>query len=145
MRSCYIFDIDGTIADPSHRLHYILNDPKDWDAFFEACDQDAPIYHMISLCEKLSTYNDIVYVSGRSNTTMKKTWEWLARHGLPLDPVYMREAGDHRPDNLVKLDLLDELRADGFDPIMAFDDRNQVVDMWRENGIPCLQVAPGDF
>ena len=27
----------------------------------------------------------------------------------------------------------------------VLDDRNQVVKMWRENGLTCLQVAEGDF
>jgi hypothetical protein len=35
--------------------------------------------------------------------------------------------------------------ADGYEPIMVFDDRNQVVKMWRERGIVCAQVAEGDF
>lgn len=33
----------------------------------------------------------------------------------------------------------------GYEPIMAFDDRDRVVKMWRDAGIPCAQVAPGDF
>jgi hypothetical protein len=41
--------------------------------------------------------------------------------------------------------LLDKLMADGFRPIMAFDDRNQVVEMWRQRGVPCAQVADGNF
>jgi hypothetical protein len=28
---------------------------------------------------------------------------------------------------------------------MAFDDRSQVVKMWRKRGVPCAQVADGDF
>ena len=28
---------------------------------------------------------------------------------------------------------------------LAFDDRDRVVAMWREEGVPCFQVAPGDF
>lgn len=29
-----IFDIDGTLADCSHRLHWIQSKPKNWNAFF---------------------------------------------------------------------------------------------------------------
>ncbi len=47
--------------------------------------------------------------------------------------------------DIVKAELLDQIVADGFSPVMAFDDRNQVVEMWRARGIPCAQVAPGDF
>ena len=31
------------------------------------------------------------------------------------------------------------------DIFAVFDDRNQVVDMWRQNGLTCFQVADGDF
>ena len=57
----------------------------------------------------------------------------------------MRKEGDHRPDHIIKLELLAQIRSDGFEPIMAFDDRNSVVKMWRDAGIPCAQVAEGDF
>ena len=33
-----------------------------------------------------------------------------------------------------------------WEPIMVFDDRNQVVDMWRNGlGLQCFQVADGNF
>ena len=35
--------------------------------------------------------------------------------------------------------------VDKDDIFAVFDDRNQVVDMWRDNGITCFQVAEGDF
>ena len=31
------------------------------------------------------------------------------------------------------------------DVLMTVDDRQRVVDMWRAEGLTCLQVAPGDF
>ena len=51
----------------------------------------------------------------------------------------------HRADDILKIELLDQIRADGFSPIMAFDDRDRVVAAWRAAGVPCAQVAPGDF
>ena len=57
----------------------------------------------------------------------------------------MRAEGDRRQDDLVKSDLLDKIRIDGFDPVIAFDDRDKVVKMWRERGLRCLQVDRGDF
>lgn len=142
---CYLFDIDGTLADLSHRLPHIQKTPKDWDAFFDACGDDAPIPHIIGLAQTLSRSAHIVYVSGRSKRVETATLEWLARHLLPPGRLYMREDGDHRPDHKIKLELLAQLRGDGYQPIMAFDDRNQVVEMWRAAGIPCAQVAAGDF
>lgn len=144
---CYIFDIDGTLADCSHRIHHIQKSPKDWDTFFAACHLDAPIPHIVDLCKILywSTAATIVYVSGRSDQCRLQTEQWMRVHDLPLGPLFMRNEGDHRDDDIVKIELLAQLRADGFDPIMAFDDRDRVVAAWRSAGIPCAQVAPGDF
>ncbi len=141
----YIFDIDGTVADLSHRLHHITSTPKDWPAFFAACHGDSPIEHICELAHALSKVAAIVYVSGRSDECRAQTVTWLEANRLPPGRLYMRTAGDHREDYAVKGELLDEVMADGFLPIMAFDDRDQVVKMWRERGIPCAQVAPGNF
>jgi hypothetical protein len=146
----FICDIDGTIADNTHREH--LAHIKAWDAFFEACDEDKPIVHMRVLLQGLSFsdyeggYHQIVYVTGRPERVRAKTLAWIGQHGFPLANVmYMRKDGDHRPDHMVKFQILGQLHVDGYEPILAFDDRNQVVKMWRENGVPCLQVAEGDF
>lgn len=156
---CYLFDLDGTLADLTHRLHHIsgefdaqgMTKPKNWDAFFAGCVDDKPIPHMWELLNDLYTVGVIiVYVSGRSDQVRAETEEWLDQHNFPLPGVgknklYMRTAGDHRPDHQVKGELLDRILADGYTPIMAFDDRQQVVDMWRKRGIPCAQVAEGNF
>jgi phosphoglycolate phosphatase-like HAD superfamily hydrolase len=144
-QSCYVFDIDGTIADCSHRIHLIQTLPKDWRSFFAACHLDKPIPHVIELARSLSSRRHIVYVSGRSDECRQQTEAWLKDHRLPEGVLYMRKAGDHRDDDIIKLELLADLRADGFEPVMAFDDRTRVVNAWRSAGIPCAQVAPGDF
>lgn len=143
---CYLFDLDGTIADLTHRLHHIQKEPKDWDAFFAACPGDVPIVHVIELMQTLIDADQhVVLVSGRSDVSRADTEFWTDRHIGFRCPLYMRKAGDHRPDHIVKGELLDQILADGYRPTMAFDDRNQVVEMWRARGIPCAQVAPGDF
>lgn len=143
---CYIFDIDGTLADCSHRLHHIQKQPKDWTSFFADCHTDAPIMHIIELAQtlRLASAKQIVFVSGRSDECRPATELWLREHGLS-GALYMRKAGDYRDDDIIKLELLAAVRADGYDPIMAFDDRNRVVKAWRSAGIPCAQVAEGDF
>ena len=57
----------------------------------------------------------------------------------------MRSTKDNRPDDIVKKELLDKMREEGYNPILVFDDRDSVVKMWRENGIPTFQVNYGDF
>ena len=157
---CYIFDIDGTLADLTHRLHFIRDGNKDWNAFKQFCFFDKPITHMVDLCRRLfwaaraqqpiGSYDkpdwEIILMSGRNECQRKDTMEWLDQIAcLPEMKLYMRADGDFRADDIIKEELLAEVRADGFEPIMAFDDRNQVVRMWRRAGVPCAQVAEGDF
>jgi hypothetical protein len=146
MKHCYIFDIDGTLADCSHRLHWIHPRPaKDWRAFFADAINDKPILHIIELAQHLQHHAPIVIVSGRSDECREDTLFWLERYEVPCRALYMRKAGDHRNDDILKSEMLDALLADGWKPIMAFDDRDRVVKMWRSRGVPCAQVAEGNF
>jgi hypothetical protein len=151
MTPCYIFDVDGTIADCSHRLVHLEKTPKDWKAFNAGISDDKPIEHILYLLSQLSGETDCILMTGRSEDMRVATVEWLTAQDLGAPPfggytgLYMRPAGDYRDDAIVKLELLAKVRADGYEPIMAFDDRDRVVKMWRENGVPCAQVAPGDF
>ena len=149
MRKCFICDIDGTLANIEHRLHHIQKKPKDWDAFFAAAENDAPIKHMTTLISGMSLVYYVIFMSGRPERTRTATEDWLRKHGYKYDlspmVLYMRGDGDRRDDSIVKYELLQKAKADGWEPVMAFDDRDRVVKMWRDNGIPCAQVAPGNF
>jgi len=152
---CYLFDIDGTVADLRHRLHHIKIAPKNWNAFFAEVKNDAPIEHMRTLIYHLVEGQSgamdehktrIVFMSGRMERCRADTEAWLVKHHFPAHAaLYMRAEGDYRSDDIVKAELLQRVIADGFKPRMAFDDRDRVVKMWRDNGIPCAQVAEGDF
>lgn len=146
----YIFDLDGTLADISHRLHFIEGEKKDWDAFYNTCDKDKPIQNTLDLLTDLyfSACANIIILSGRSDAVKEKTIKWLKDNlGIVFFTLYMRKAGDHRPDVEVKQEWLDEwLKHHNKEEITGvFEDRKQVVDMWRKNGITCYQVAEGDY
>jgi predicted secreted acid phosphatase len=148
---CYVFDIDGTVADCAHRLHHIVRKPgddrpKDWSAFHAATSADVPIAHMVEVCRAIFEAGEfVVFVTARSEECRAATEAWLAEHVVPEQAVYMRRAGDRRKDDVVKMELLAELRRDGWSPVMVFEDRTRVVKAWRAAGIPCAQVAEGDF
>ena len=55
----------------------------------------------------------------------------------------MREDKDFREDTKVKADMLETLRNQGFNPVMAFDDRPSVIRMWREKGLIVADVGNG--
>ena len=65
-------------------------------------------------------------------------------YGVPYDDLIMRPKQHHfMPDNDLKQMWLNDIGVNNV--AMVFDDRNQVVDMWRKNGLTTFQVADGDF
>lgn len=149
----YIFDIDGTLADGSHRVHHIETSPKDWDTYFSLCGDDKPIQPVIKTMHDLYLAGaEIRWFSGRSDMVRQQTIAWLVQHTVfehhEIDEVRlrMRPVGDHCDDPILKRRFLDEMHpADRARLVAVFDDRDRVVQMWREAGVRCYQVAPGAF
>jgi len=141
-----IFDLDGTLADLTHRLHFIKCDKPDWGGFFKACRDDKPIWPTINTLHYLLRSDvAISIVSGRSDIVKTETVAWINSVGIHPYNLYMRKEGDHRPDYQVKLELLKNNPQWHSDSTVVFDDRTQVVNMWRKEGLTCYQVATGNF
>lgn len=138
---CVIVDIDGTVA---HRqeVNGSMRGPFDWHRVHE----DAADYSVISVVANMHRGGyRVIYVSGRDEVCRKDTESWLHDHvGIP-GPLYMRPEGDNRKDTIVKAEIFWDNIAEFFEPVFALDDRNSVVQMWRDMGIKCLQVQMGDF
>ena len=157
MKPIYIFDIDGTLANVEHRVHFIQQNLKDWKSFFSTCERDEPIFPVIETLKKLRKGGAEIWIwSGRSDEVKKETVAWLRKYdcsysGLFLgqfsfDSFKMRKVGDHRPDTELKYEWLSQIEPPEFNRIVGvFEDRASVVDMWRKAGITCFQVAPGEF
>lgn len=142
-----IFDLDGTLANIKHRRVYLDETPPNWQAFNRNMKDDAPNVSVVELYKTLwntGKYN-IVIVSGRSNEFRKFTEQWLFWNKISYSQLLMREKDDFRSDHLIKEDILKKLKSIGSEIAFVVDDRQQVVDMWRRNGITCLQCDYGDF
>lgn len=138
-----IFDIDGTLADCRHRLHHVVGAKRDWPSFFGEMDKDSIIEPLRDLALTLSAGDyAVVLCSGRPETYRAVTEAWLDRHDVPRCALYMRPENDTRPDHIVKSQILDGILKDGFEIAFVIDDRQSVVDMWRDRGLLCLQCAP---
>lgn len=141
-----VFDLDGTLADLTHRLHFIDKNrvSPDWDAFHKACVYDKPIIKIIEVLWAMKDAGHVVEVwSGRSDIVRAETEEWLTRYEIFPNALLMRTEGDYTPDHLLKESWIAAIGSPV--PDLVFDDRNKVVEMWRRNGIRCCQVAVGDF
>ena len=92
-----VLDIDGVLADASHRQHFLDGRPKDWDAFFAAVGDDTVIEAGHARLAELATDHRIVLLSGRPERTRAVTQAWLTRHGIAADALVLRPDADRRP------------------------------------------------
>lgn len=146
MSKSVIFDIDGTLADLTHRRHWVATKPKNWKAFFAGISADGVHQRVVdTVWDFYRAGYVIILCSGRGEDHRVVTQDWLAKHDIPWGKLYMRKEKDYRADDIVKSELLDQILADGYDPSLVFDDRNRVVAMWRKRGYIVHQVAEGDF
>jgi hypothetical protein len=152
MKDTIICDLDGTLANCEHRVHHVRNKPKNWDAFYAGVRDDeinGPVLHTVSkfLFYEGGSYH-IIFCSGRPERCREDTVWWLKEVAHIWDYKYttllMRKDGDHRADYIVKQEILNE-HIDKDRVLFVLDDRQQVVDMWRRNGLTCFQVAEGNF
>lgn len=148
-----IFDLDGTLAliDKRRAISTDADGKMDWNTFFnpDMIELDEPNVPVIEMAKMLKAAGYmIVILSGRSKATKEATREWLNEFGVPFDVLKMRPTSNEfkfKPDDKLKQDWLDQLFTDKSDILCVFDDRQKVVDMWRANGLTCMQVAPGNF
>lgn len=153
-----VFDLDGTIANVDARRKaadeaqapYPSNERQAWWTTWQAPENilklDVPNELVVSVLRDWHERGKwITIVSARNDKNRAVTEEWLALYGIHYDMLYMRKDGDYRRDSVFKQELLDNIRKNGNNLIeRVYDDRNQVVDMWRANGIDCIQVVPRD-
>jgi predicted kinase len=122
-----VVDIDGTVALMNGRSPYDMT----------RVGQDSPNHAAGHL---------VVYCSGRTDDSRDETEAWLDRHvGVPYEGLFMRETGDQRRDSVVKQEIFDREIRGRYHVVGVFDDRAQVVRMWRGLGLTVFQVAEGNF
>jgi len=143
--SIWIFDLDGTLADLRHRRHYVENGNRQWDAFHQACGEDALIKPVADVFRGLQDVGFSIWIlSGRSDSVRRQTQSWLDHHHLYPDKLIMRRDGDYQPDTSLKEGWLLDIQKT-HTVLGVFDDRKRLVDMWRSHGLVCFQVAEGNF
>ncbi len=142
-----LFDIDGTLADNSHRQHFLASSPKHWDKFYDKMNEDRPNVGVVSLYRTLSRSGnyDVVLVTARPERYRSVTENWLSHHEIDCTRLLMRPDKDFRPDAEIKQEMLGELTSSLDDVAFIVDDRAKTVRMWRSLGLTCLQCADHDF
>jgi len=141
-------DLDGTTS--------LLNGRSPYDA--TNCDKDPPNRPVVETIKAMYAYLvsiappekrkdvKILFTSGREDKHRAPTVTFLAEHlpGIPYE-LYMRKTSDMRKDAIIKREMFDEHIKGKWNILFVIDDRNSVVDAWREIGLICYQCAPGNF
>lgn len=138
-----VVDLDGTLAKHNGR------DPYD----ASRCGED--LFDQ-TVWTAATAFPHVVFLSGREEKYRPETENWLLDHvgAWQLSSVtrsgvgpelHMRATDDRRPDSIVKHELFMNRVAPRYNVKLSFDDRGSVVRMWRRLGVPCFQVADGNF
>ena len=140
-----VFDIDGVLSDAATRQHFIDGTSRDWRAFFDACGEDPLIEDVGRLIELLDPKLAVVLLTGRPVRVQPQTLGWLDRYELRWDLLVMRDRGDYSVAREFKRDAVGELRDQGFDLRLAFEDDRRNVDMFHDEGVPCIYIHSGYY
>ena len=146
-----VIDIDGTIADSSHRQHYLESNPANWNSFFSDSEilNDEPIYPVIDLCRSLVAVFRAtpVFLTGRPEYTRRATAKWLSAH-MGNDIVsncvlFMRPSENRQCSYLFKQDCIQNLELSQI--ICCVEDNTRCGLAFKELGLQVLQVANHDY
>ena len=139
MDLAFLVDVDGTLANLEHRLHFLDRKPKDWENFYKKMDKDSPIHSVIKLVKEYANNGyTIIILTGRPERYRAITKQWLDKNGVPYDSLIMKPPVDEFLSSHVwkkqqALHLLENYQID-----LAIDDelRNRMV--FEELGIKTL-------
>src|ERR1035438_8091430 len=136
-------DLDGTLCDARHRAHMIQGiTTPDWDDYSLAAYADAPIHGVIKLVKELhdSGYY-IAIASGRAMVAIERTIKWLLLNHVRYDELILRQSGDFRRNDSIKIEIVEAFRARGDRVVLAIDDMVEVADAMLHIAVPCVLVA----
>ena len=137
LKKALLIDVDGTVALRNTR------NPFDWSRISE----DSPNLQVIDVVKRLaSTGLELIFITGRGQRLHGTTSVWLAKHvGTPFT-LFCRTDKDLRRDEIIKREIFEEEILGKYEIVAVFDDRNRVVEMWRNQlALTCMQVGNGDF
>jgi len=135
-----IVDIDGTLALKGDRSPFDgTRVSEDFGHF--------PVINLVMNYSNKELVDHIIIVSGRegSDQIRNDTLKWLDSFSIPYFDLFMRPEGDFRKDVIIKQEIYENHIKGKYNVIFVLDDRDQTTKGWRDLGLPCFQVAEGNF
>lgn len=147
-RKAVICDLDGTLCDANHRVHYVEKQPKNWAKFFAEAFKDKVNTWCLDMMKNYQAQGiEVLFVTGRHEGLVNSTIGWIYTH-TPFEAelhtnLFMRGEGDFREDTIIKQEIYDKVIAPKYEIIMAVDDKSSIIKMWESYNIPVIYCGPG--
>jgi len=139
MANIILCDIDGTVADNSHRQHF-LEGKKDWDGFFSELVNDLPIHPIIDkINQEQADGKEIVFLTGRPERYRYSTTLWLKEYFNFEFKLLMRKDGDQRNKLEVKKEIFTQ-NLENQKIFSVFENDLDLIYMWRNLGLNTLDT-----
>ena len=143
--SCIVSDLDGTLTlGPKNRSPYEWHKVGNDDINLGT----ASVIDGIQFIDgKRGTGHIKTFIfSGRDAVCRPETVEWLERHDIEYDGLFMRAEGDNRSDAIIKAELIEEHIKGKYNILIWFDDRVRVANMLRDvYGINVAQLGDPNY
>jgi hypothetical protein len=138
-----IVDIDNTLAINKKR-YQLATKPDgsiDWDILYDYKNviSDAPNLPMIDIVNHLHTEYDIYILTSRPHLILNSTQDWLETYGVNYDGLFMRSEENHY---IKDVELKEKMYNDFIhnEVFCAFDDKQEIIDLWTSFEIPSFKV-----
>jgi hypothetical protein len=150
-----IFDIDGVLADCTHRLKYL--ESKDWKTFYKLVTHDKAIksgFEIMKAAIKENGKDSIYFLTGRNRSAKTDTINWLSSKiwdecqcdfshlgvGWWYKHLIMRGKEDYRKAAEYKVDKLSKLALKFDKPYVIYEDDPEIAEAYKNIGQDCVLV-----
>lgn len=139
-----ICDLDGTLANVKHRLHFIKEGKKDWKSFFSHGVHDTCDEYCLSLVRKAQAAGqEIIFLTGRPAYLSRDTVKWIKdQTGISTElnkTLFMRPSGNRKQDTVVKEEIYLRDIAPHYEIVLALDDKPEILDIWKKYSIETIR------
>ena len=140
-----IVDVNGTLGDCSNRMHFLNQEPRDWEGFFRHMLLDTPVDFVHRFCNAQPNepfWCKVILTTGAPEKYRSLMIEWLEKHKVHYDHLYMRGNHEYIKGYVWKKKLYEDELQHKYDVVCILEDKDECAIMYRELGLHCWVVAP---
>lgn len=141
LENAIICDIDATLS-----LN-LKGRPFYGEGCAEGIADDIVIEPIANILRTMSKNNKILIVTGREGTPeiIEATKNWLINNNIHYDSIYLRPVKDYSPGAECKKEIYNNYIKGKYNVSFVLEDNKKCVNMWRSEGLICLQPNDGNF